>query len=74
MTQLNQLKKGLQTMAGDLSKALTADLDKSDFANWLFEIRNCEREIEHSLRHLKTWMRDESVDTPFALGPAESYL
>jgi len=61
-------------MAGDLSKALTADLEKSDFANWLFELRAVEREIEHALKHLKSWMKDEPVDTPFALGPAKSYL
>ena len=33
-----------------------------------------EREIEHSLKHLKSWVTDESVDTPLMLGPAKSYL
>jgi len=57
-------------MGPELSKAVSADLGKSDFANWAFELRALEREIEHSLRHLKDWMRDTSVDTPFMLGPA----
>ena len=57
-------------MAADLSKAVTADLEKSDFSNWLFELRMIEREIEHALKHLKAWMKDESVDTPLMLGPA----
>ena len=61
-------------MQNDLSKACTADLGKSDFANWLFEVRMIEREIEHCVKHLKKWMRDECVDTPFMLGPAKSYL
>lgn len=61
-------------MGPDISKAIGADLGKSDFANWLFEIRAMEREIEHALKHLKSWMRDESVDTPFIIGPAQSYL
>lgn len=72
--QLNQLKKGLGIMAKDLSKAVTADLQKDDFANWLFELRMLEREIEHNLKHLKSWMKDECVDTPLFLGPAKSYL
>ena len=66
--------KGIRAMQNDLSKACTADLGKSDFANWLFEVRMIEREIEHCVKHLKKWMRDECVDTPFMLGPAKSYL
>ena len=72
--QLKQLMKGIRTMGPELSKACSADLGKSDFANWLFELRCIEREIEHSLKHLKKWMRVECVDTPFALGPPKSYL
>lgn len=61
-------------MATDLSKAMTADLAKDDFSNWMFELRTIEREIEHVLKHLKSWMKDECVDTPLFLGPAKSYL
>lgn len=56
--QLKQLKKGLQTMAAELSKAMTSDLDKDDFTNWMFETRTVEREVEHALKHLKSWMKD----------------
>jgi aldehyde dehydrogenase (NAD+) len=66
--------KGLNAMSADLSKAVTADLAKDDFSNWLFEVRMLEREIEHGLKHLKGWMKDECVDTPLMLGPAKSYL
>ena len=61
-------------LAKELSKAVTADLQKEDFANWLFELRGLELEIEHNIDHLKAWMKDESVDTPMYLGPAKSYL
>ena len=61
-------------MASDLSKAVTADLAKSDFVNWLYELRVIEREIEYALDHLKEWMKDESVNTPLAIGPGKSYL
>ena len=33
-----------------------------------------EREIEHSLKHLASWAKDEAVDTALMLGPAKSYL
>lgn len=61
-------------MAKEISKAGTDDLGKDDFSNWFLEIRGMEREIEHALDHLKTWMKDECVDTPMMLGPARSYL
>ena len=61
-------------MSKEISKAISDDLEKSDFANWLYELRFIEREIEHTLKHLKSWMKDECVDTPLMLGPAKSYL
>ena len=66
--------KGIQTMGKDLSQAVTQDLAKDDFSNWMFELRMIEREIEHSLKHLKGWMKDEFAHTPMFLGPANSYL
>ena len=66
--------KGVQTMGKDLSQAVTQDLAKDDFSNWMFELRCIEREIEHALKHLKSWMTDEVMDTPLFLGPARSYL
>jgi len=72
--QLKQLLKGIKTLAPELSKAMSADLGKDDFANWLYELRTLEREIEHTLMNLKKWMKDESVDTPFVIGPAKSFL
>lgn len=74
VAQLKQLMKGLKTMATDLSSAVTQDLAKDDFSNWMFELRMIEREVEHSLKHLKSWMTDEVMDTPLFLGPARSYL
>ena len=74
MTQLVSLKKGLQTLAADFDKALTADLGKDTFANWLCELTVCSREVDDAMANLKAWMQDESVDTPFVIGPAKSYI
>jgi len=58
VAQLKQMHKGLQTMTKELSKALTDDTGKDDFPNWFLEIRCLERECEHAISHLKTWMKD----------------
>jgi aldehyde dehydrogenase (NAD+) len=52
---------------------LEKDLGKCQFVNWAFEILLCQRDIKHSMDHLKQWMKPESVDTPFMLAPGKSY-
>jgi len=74
MTQLVSLKTGLRTLAADFDKALTADLGKCTFVNWLYELNVCEREVDDAIANLKDWMKDRCVDTPFILGPAKSYI
>lgn len=74
MTQLANLAKGLISLEKQLSDALTNDLGKDAFVNWLFEIKLVLREIDHAQAHLKAWMKDESVDTPLAFGPGKSYI
>ena len=74
MTQLASLKHGLQTLRADFDKALTADLGKDTFVNWLFELNLIDREIDHSMERLKEWMKDICVDTPMSIGPAKSYI
>ena len=61
-------------MEADLLKAVKADLAKDDIVNWMLEIRLVEREIEHALKHLKSWMKDECVDTALMIGPAKSFI
>jgi aldehyde dehydrogenase (NAD+) len=61
-------------MKADLSKALTNDLGKNDFANWTFEINGCIRDAEHTISHLYEWMKDVKVDTPFMVGPGRSSI
>lgn len=74
MAQLGCLKKGLLHFQADFDKALTADLGKDTFVNWLYEINTCIREANDAMAHLKSWMQDECVHTPFLVGPAKSYI
>ena len=74
MAQLGNLKTGLQTLRADFDKALTQDLGKDTFVNWLYEINICTREVDDAMANLKHWMKDENVHTPFILGPGKSYI
>ena len=74
MAQLANLKAGLQTLRTELDTALTQDLGKDTFVNWLFEINTCTREVDDAMANLKSWMKDENVHTPFVLGPGKSYI
>ena len=74
MAQLTNLKKGIQALQADFDKALTQDLGKDTFVNWLYEINICLREVDDAIANLKSWMKDECVHTPFVLGPAKSYI
>lgn len=62
-------------MTKDIDDALFKDLGKGSFENWLCEILMIQREIDHTLQHLKDWMKDEPRDTPaLMVGPGQSYL
>lgn len=61
-------------MTNEIDEALTKDLGKSKFVNWLCEIHNVVRDIEHSIETLADCMKEECVDTPFMLGPGKSYV
>lgn len=74
LAQLNALKKGLIELNTDFDNALHKDLGKGSFENWLTEMNLCIREVQHTVDHLKDWIKDEPRDTPFMVGPATSYL
>ena len=74
MAQLASLKKGLLALEKDFDRALTADLGKDTFVNWLFEQNLMQRELDHIMAGLKGYMEDECVNTPMMIGPAKSYI
>ena len=72
--QLRKLVGGMQRLQTDLSAAMTKDLGRDAFCNWLFELHLCVRDALHTIDHLHEWMKDECVDTPFMIGPGKSYI
>ncbi len=70
--QLKALSKAIAQREADISKALYADLRKSEAEAYITEIAVTQEEIKHTLRHLRDWMEPESRPTPLPLHPSSS--
>lgn len=71
---LLNLKKHIITHEKAIVEALYQDLGKSDVEGYLTEIGVTLIEINHTLKHLKTWMKPKKVQTPLPLFKASSIL
>ena len=65
--QLLKLKTMLETNEHKIMDALQADLHKSDFEAYTTEIGILIQSLNHALRNLKTWMKDDTVKRPLFL-------
>ena len=45
-------------MQDDFDKALTQDLGKDTFTNWVLEFTACIRECDDAIANLKSWMKN----------------
>ncbi|GAB6096913.1 aldehyde dehydrogenase [Desulfatiferula olefinivorans] len=72
--RLTTLKNAIVRHEPDIMAALKADLNKSGPEAFMTEINVVIHEIEHTLKHLKRWMRPRRVRTPLSLQPARSYI
>lgn len=61
---LNDLYKGLQKHEDNLLEALRKDLRKSSFEAFSNELGILYREISHSLKHLRRWMKPKRLNLP----------
>lgn len=74
IAQLTNLKKGMMAMEKEMSTAVYNDLAREDFVSMMYELHPLYAEIDEALANLKTWMKEKSVDTSLALGPAKSAI
>ena len=74
VSQLNQLKRMLIEQQDHFLLALKADLNKSEQEAWSSEIGFVISDIEHTVKHLKSWTKARKVKTPLYLQPGKSYL
>lgn len=71
--QLKQVIRMTNEQQDKLVAALHADLGKCKTEAWTSEIGFIIGDAEHTLKHLKKWMKPRKVSTPIAAQPGKSY-
>lgn len=66
INQLEKLKKSIIKYEGEIIDALKKDLNKSSFETYVTEIGTVIQEINHTIKHIRKWVRPKRVGTPIA--------
>jgi aldehyde dehydrogenase (NAD+) len=72
LRQLRALKQLLLERGDELERALATDLGKSGTEAQITEIGLLISELDHTLKHLKRWVRPRRVAVPLTLAPASA--
>jgi aldehyde dehydrogenase (NAD+) len=72
--QLLKLKAAILHHEKELYEALYADLKKSPEESWVTEVGFLIAEINHTVKHLKSWMRPKKVPTNLMNFPSKSFV
>ncbi|MFC3648266.1 aldehyde dehydrogenase family protein, partial [Planctobacterium marinum] len=72
--QLQQVKKMTLDNEDKIRDALLADLGKCQLEAWSAEISYIATEVDHTIKHLKKWMKPRKVKTPLVAMPGKSYI
>lgn len=72
--QLQQVKKMTLDNEEKIRSALAADLNKCTHEAWLAEISYISTEVDHTIKHLRRWMKPRKVGTPLIAMPGKSYI
>lgn len=70
--QLKLLKQAILDNEAAITKALKADLNKSELESYVTEIGICLEEIKYALKHIRSWVKPKKVRTPLPYLPASS--
>ena len=68
------MSKGFEEMKDELCEGIEKDLGRGAFYGYISEIHLIKVEIQHTIDHLKAWMKETVVDTPILVGPGKSSL
>lgn len=74
IAQLEQIKELVLAHQEAIFAALTKDLGRCDMESWTAELGGVISEVEHTVKHLKKWMKPRKVSTPIAAQPGKSYV
>ena len=72
--QLQQLLLLVQENEAALLDALNRDLGRPRFEGWVAELGILTSELQHTLKHLKGWMRPRRVHTPMVVQPGHASI
>src|SRR6266542_4993268 len=70
--QLEAVKRILVEHEREFLDALAADLGKPAIEGWLTDIVLASRDVDHTLKHMASWMRPERVPVPLVQRPASA--
>lgn len=73
IAQLKKLKQAIKDNEAQILQALKADLRKSDYEGFLTEI-GVTREIDHTLKHLRSWVKPKTVPVSLPQMPAKAKI
>lgn len=74
LEQLKKFKAAIEKYEEEILEALHKDMRKPKFEAYTSEIGIMLEEIEHTIKHLKSWMEPQKVSTPMVLHPSSSYI
>ena len=72
--QLEQIKKMVLEQQDNIFVAMQKDLGRCDMESWTAELGGVVSEVDHSIKHLKKWMKARKVSTPIIAQPGKSYI
>jgi aldehyde dehydrogenase (NAD+) len=72
--QLEQIKKMVLEQQDNIFVAMQKDLGRCDMESWTAELGGVVSEVDHSIKHLKNWMKPRKVSTPIIAQPGKSYI
>jgi len=72
--QLINIKQLVIENETSLLDALFQDLGKPNFEGWVTEISYVSGDVDHTIKHLKSWSAKKKVSTPLVVQPGASYI
>jgi aldehyde dehydrogenase (NAD+) len=72
--QLINIKKLVVENETSLLEALYQDLGKPNLEGWITEISYISGDVDHTIKHLKSWSAKKKVSTPLVVQPGKSYI
>ncbi len=72
LRQLDSIHKMLIDREDEILDALHVDVGKPRIEGWIAEVGFMVKEVEHTRKHLREWLKPERVPTPLVLQPGKS--